>query len=53
MRYLQNLSEPNGIPNPEIPCLQPLGGSNVDSVFHHSMTDQMSTRRLRELSDNE
>ena len=32
------------IPNPEVPCSKPLCGSEVDSDFHPSEMDQMSTR---------
>ena len=39
------------IPNPGVPCLKPLGGSKVDSVFHPSEVDKMSTRNFWELSD--
>ena len=30
--------------NPGDPCSKPLGGSKVDSAFHPSEVDQMSTR---------
>ena len=38
------------IPNPGVPCSKPLGGSKVDSVFHPSEVDKMSTRNFWELS---
>ena len=38
------------IPNPGVPCLKPLGGSKVDSAFHPSKVDKMSTRNFWELS---
>ena len=31
------------IPNPGVPGLKPRGGSKVDSAFHPSDVDQMST----------
>ena len=37
------------IPNPDIPYSKPLGGSNVDSVFHTSEVDKVSTRNFWEL----
>ena len=36
-------------PNPGVPCSKPLGGSKVDSAFHPSEVDKMSTRNLWEL----
>ena len=36
--------------NPEVPCSKPLGGSKVDSAFHLSEVNQMSTRNFWELS---
>ena len=38
------------IPNPGVPCLKPLGGSKVDSAFHPSKVDKMSTRNFWELN---
>ena len=38
------------ISNPGVPCSKTLGGSKVDSAFHPSDVDQMSTRNFRELS---
>ena len=38
------------IPNPGVPCSKPLGGSKVDSVFHPSEVDKLSTRNFWELS---
>ena len=38
------------IPNPGAPCSKPLGGSKVDSAFHLSEVDKMSTRNFWELS---
>ena len=38
------------IPSPEVPCSKPLGESRVDSVFHPSKDDKMSTRNFWELS---
>ena len=38
------------IPNPWVPGSKPLGGSRVDSVFHLSEVDQMSTRTFWGLS---
>ena len=38
------------IPNPGVPCSKPLGGSKVDSAFHPSEVDKMSTRNFWELS---
>ena len=38
------------IPNPGVPCSRPLGGSKVDSAFHPSEVDKMSTRNFWELS---
>ena len=37
-------------PSPGVPCSKPLGGSKVDSVFHPSEVDKMSTRNFWELS---
>ena len=34
------------IPNPGIPCSKPLGGSKVDSAFHPSEVDKVSTRNF-------
>ena len=36
--------------NPGVPCSNPLGGSKVDSAFHPSEVDNMSTRSFWELS---
>ena len=33
-----------------VPCSKPLGGSKVDSAFHPSEVDKMSTRNFYELS---
>ena len=38
------------IPNPEVPCSKPLGGSKVDSAFHPSEVDKVSSRNFWELS---
>ena len=38
------------IPNPGVPCSKPLGGSKVDSAFHPSEVDKVSTRTFWELS---
>ena len=38
------------IPNPGVPCSNPRGGSKVDSAFHPSEVDKMSTRNFWELS---
>ena len=38
------------IPNPGVPCSKPLGGSKVDSAFHPSEVDKMSTKSFWELS---
>ena len=38
------------IPNPGVLCSKPLGGSKVDSAFHPSKVDKMSTRNFWELS---
>ena len=38
------------ISNPGVPCSKPLGGSKVDSAFHSSEVDKMSTRNFLELS---
>ena len=37
------------IPNPGVPCLKSLGGSKVDSAFHPSEVDEMSSRNFWEL----
>ena len=37
------------IPNPEVLCSKPLGDTKVDSAFHSSEVDQMSTRNFWEL----
>ena len=37
------------IPNPGTPCSKPIGGSKVDSVFHPSEVNQMSTRNSWEI----
>ena len=34
------------IPNPGVPCSKLLGGSKVDSAFHPSEVDKISTRRI-------
>ena len=34
----------------KVPCSKPLGGSKVDSAFHPSEVDKMSTRNIWELS---
>ena len=34
------------IPNPGVPRSKPLGGSKVDSAFHPSKVNKMSTRNL-------
>ena len=36
--------------NPGVPCSKPLSGSKVDSAFHPSEVDKMSTRNFWELS---
>ena len=36
-------------PNPGVPCSKPLAGSKVDSAFHPSEVDKMSTRNFWEL----
>ena len=36
--------------NPGVPCSKPLGGSKIDSAFHPSDVDKMSTRNFWELS---
>ena len=36
------------ISNPGVPCSKPLGGSKVDSDFHLSEVDKMSTRNIWE-----
>ena len=38
------------IPNPVVWCSNTLGGFNVDSAFHPSEVDKMSTRNFWELS---
>ena len=38
------------IPNPGVSCSKPLGGSIVDSAFHPSEIDKMSTKNFWELS---
>ena len=38
------------IPNPGVLCSKPLGGSKVDSAFHASKVDKMSTRNFWELN---
>ena len=38
------------IPNPGGPCSNPLGGSKIDSAFHPSEVDKMSTRDFWKLS---
>ena len=38
------------IPNPGVPCSKPLGGSKVDSAFHPSEVDKMSTSNFWELN---
>ena len=38
------------IPDPGAMCSKPLGGSKVDSAFHPSKVDKMSTRNFWELS---
>ena len=38
------------IPNPDIPYSKSLESSNVDSVFHTSEVDKVSTRNFWELS---
>ena len=37
-------------PNPGVLCSKPLGGSKVDSAFHPSKVDKMSTSDFWELS---
>ena len=37
------------IPNPGVSCSKALGGSKVDSAFHPSEVDKMSTRNFWEL----
>ena len=39
------------IPNPGVLCSKPLGGFRLNSAFHPSKVDQMSTRNLWKLSD--
>ena len=34
------------ISNPGFSCLKPLGGSKVDSAFHPSEVDKMSTKNI-------
>ena len=38
------------IPNPEVPCSKPLGGSKVDPTFHLSDINQISIKNFWELS---
>ena len=38
------------IPNPGVPCSKPLDGSKVESAFHPSKVNKMSTRNLKEKS---
>ena len=38
------------IPNPGVPCSKPLAGSKVDSAFHPSKVDKVSTRNFWEPS---
>ena len=38
------------IPNPGVLCLKPLGGSKIDSAFHPSEVNKISTRNIWELS---
>ena len=38
------------IPNSGVLCLKPLGGSEVNSAFHPSKVDKMSTRNFWQLS---
>ena len=38
------------IPNPGVLSSKPLGGSKVDSAFHPSEVDEISTRNFWELS---
>ena len=38
------------IPNPGVSCSKPLGGSQVNSAFHPSKVDKMSTRNFWELN---
>ena len=38
------------IPNPGVQHSKPLGSSKVDSAFHSSEVDKMSTRNLLELN---
>ena len=38
------------IPNPGVPCSKPLGGTMVNSVFHASEVNKMSTKNFWELS---
>ena len=33
-----------------VPCSKPLGGSKIDSAFHPSEVDKMSTRNFWELN---
>ena len=39
------------ITNPMVPCFKPLGGCMVDSAFHHSEVDKVSTRNSWEFSN--
>ena len=45
--FVKNL---HWIPNPGVPWSKPLGGSKVDSAFHPSEVDKMSTRSFWEIS---
>ena len=38
------------VSNPGISCSKPLGGSKVDSTFHPSKVNKMSTRNIWKLS---
>ena len=38
------------ITNPMVPCFKPLGGCMVDSAFHHSEVDKVSTWNSWEFS---
>ena len=44
------INDNHWISNPGVPCSKPLGGSKVDSAFHPSKVDKMSTRNFWELS---
>ena len=39
-----------GFPITEVPCSKPVGGSKVDSAFHLSEVNKVSTRNFWELS---